>query len=90
MAPNLVRHWVSSVCAAAIVAWVLSLGAFGFGRRVLIAAGLGLFAWLAVSVPQWNWYLFPTGFTIGAALDQVIGWLIAGAGMAWWLGRRSA
>lgn len=90
MAPNLIRHWISSVLAAAIVAWVLSLGAFGFGRRVLIAASLGLFAWLAVSVPQWNWYLFPAEFTIGAALDQVIGWLIAGAGMAWWLGRRSA
>ena len=89
MAPNLVRHWISSVLAAGIISWVLSLGAFGFGQRVLIAGGLGLFAWLAVNVPQWNWYLFPTDFTIGAALDQVIGWLIAGCGMAWWLGRRS-
>lgn len=57
--------------------------------RILIAGILGLFAWLAVSVPQWNRYLFPTEITIGAAFDQVIGWLMAGADMAWWLGRRS-
>jgi hypothetical protein len=90
MVPNLARHWLSSVLAAALVAWVLALAPPGFGRRVLVAAGLGLFAWLAVHVPYWNWYLFPASLTLGAALEQVIGWTIAGTGMAWWLGRRKA
>jgi hypothetical protein len=90
MVPNLVKHWLTSVLAALLAAWILALGAFGFGQRVLIATGLGLFAWLAVHVPYWNWYLFPTQLTIGAALEQAIGWAIAGAGMAWWLGRRKA
>ena len=87
MWPNLVTHWLTSVLGALVAAWMLAM-ASGFGRRVAIAAALGLFAWLAVSVPYWNWYLFPLEFTLGAALDQVIGWTVAGLGMAWWLGRR--
>lgn len=87
MAPNLVTQFVSVTVAALIAAWLLSLGAFGFGRRVLLAGGLGVFAWLAISVPYWNWYRFPTELTVGNALEQVIGWLLAGAAIAWWLGR---
>lgn len=88
MVPNLVRHWISCMLAALIAAWVMALAATaGFGRRVLVAGALGLFAWLAINVPYWNWYLFPTQFALGALLEGVLGWLIAGAGMAWWLGR---
>jgi hypothetical protein len=78
---------VSNTLAAFVVAWILALGAFGIGRRVLIAGALGLFSWLAISLPYWNWYLFPTQFTLGTLLEQVIGWLLAGAAIAWWLGR---
>lgn len=87
MVPNLVKQLATDVLAALVVAWVLALGAFGFGRRVLIAGALGLFAWLTISLPYWNWYLFPTTFTLGTLLGQVIGWLLAGAAIAWWLGR---
>jgi hypothetical protein len=87
MTPNLVTQFVSVTLAGLFAAWLLSLGTSGFGRRVLIAGGLGLFAWLAISVPYWNWYLFPTALTIGNALEQIIGWLLAGAAIAWWLGR---
>ncbi|MGA8277843.1 MAG: hypothetical protein WB784_06580 [Rhodanobacteraceae bacterium] len=87
MVPNMIKQFVSVVLAALIAAWVLSLGASGFAGRVLAAGGLGLFAWLAINVPYWNWYMFPTAFTIGSGLEQVIGWLLAGAGIAWWLGR---
>ncbi|HJR73135.1 MAG TPA: hypothetical protein VJ806_05800 [Luteimonas sp.] len=87
MVPNLAKQFVSDVIAAFLVAWVLALGAFGFGKRVLIAGALGLFAWLAISVPYWNWYLFPVSFTVGALVEQVVGWLLAGVAIAWWLGR---
>lgn len=88
MTPNLIKQFVSDTLAAFVVAWVLALGAFGFGKRVAIAGALGLFAWLAVNVPYWNWYMFPATFTVAALVEQVIGWLLAGAAMAWWLGRR--
>lgn len=88
MTPNLLKQLASDTLAALLAAWIMALAAFGFGKRVMIAAALGLFSWLTISVPYWNWYLFPADFTLGALLGQVIGWTIAGAGMAWWLGRK--
>ena len=77
----------TDIASALLVAWVLSLGAAGFGRRVAAAGALGLFSWLTVSAPYWNWYRFTDAFTLGSLLEQVLGWLLAGAAIAWWLGR---
>ena len=88
MGPSLGKQWASDTLSALVAAWVLALGAFGFGKRVIIAGAMGLFSWLTISVPYWNWYMFPTDFTFGNMLEQVVGWLIAGVGMAWWLGRK--
>ena len=87
MTPSLVKQYVTDTLAALVAAWILALGAWGFGRRVLVAGALGLFGWLAISLPYWNWYMFPLDFTAGALIGQVAGWLLAGAAMAWWLGR---
>ncbi|WP_345295110.1 hypothetical protein [Luteimonas vadosa] len=88
MGPSLVKQFLSVFAGAVLMAWILSSMASGFGRRVLVAGCLGLFAWLAVSVPYWNWYRFPTDFTLAALVEQVVGWTLGGAGAAWWLGRR--
>lgn len=87
MGPNLVKQWLSDTLGAVVAAWILALGAFGFGKRVLIAGALGVFAWLAISVPYWNWYMFPIDFTLANLIEQSVGWLLSGAAMAWWLGR---
>ena len=87
MGPYLATQFASNTLAALIVAFVLALGSFAFSQRVFIATALGLFSWLCISVPYWNWYRFPLDFTLGALLEQVIGWLVAGVAMAWWLGR---
>jgi hypothetical protein len=87
MTGNLVKQWGSDTLAAMVASWILALCAFGFGRRVMIAGALGLFAWLAISVPYWNWYMFPSDFTVGNLAEQVLGWLISGSAIAWWLGR---
>jgi hypothetical protein len=87
MGANMAIQFGSGLLAAWVLAYVLSLGASGFARRVALSAGLGLFAWLAISVPYWNWYRFPLDFTIATLLEQGIGWALAGASMAWWLGR---
>jgi hypothetical protein len=87
MGPQLAVQAASDILSALLVAWVLSLGALGFGTRVAAASALGLFSWLTVSVPFWNWYRFTSGFTLGSLLEQVLGWTLAGAAIAWWLGR---
>lgn len=87
MVPNLAKQFVSDTLAAIVAAWVLALGAFGFGKRVAIAGSFAVFGWLIISVPYWNWYMFPASFTASTLITQLVGWLLAGAGMAWWLGR---
>ena len=87
MGDNLAKEFATNVLCAGIVASVLALGPFGFGRRVRVAALLGLFAWLAINVPYWNWYRFPLDFTLASLIQQVVGWSLAGAAIAWWLGR---
>jgi hypothetical protein len=87
MGANLGKQLATDVASALVVAFVLSLGALRFGRRVLVAALLGVFAWLVVSVPYWNWYLFPLDYTLGLLGKFAFGWALAGAAIAWWLGR---
>lgn len=87
MGPNLGKQFVSGLIAALLAAWVMALASRSFGRRVMIAGAMALFAWFVLSVPYWNWYLFPVDFSLAALAEQLIGWLLAGAAMAWWLGR---
>jgi hypothetical protein len=87
MGPQLGTQAFTDVFSAIILAWVLSLAPLAFGKRVLAAGMLGLFSWLTVSAPWWNWYRFTDAFTLGSLLEQTIGWFIAGAAIAWSLGR---
>jgi hypothetical protein len=87
MGPNLAKQYATDFLSSMIVAFVLALGAFGFGKRVAIAVLMGVFAWLVVSVTYWNWYLFPLDYTLGLLGKFTVGWALAGAAIAWWLGR---
>lgn len=88
MSRQLPRQWASDTLASLALAFVMGLAAFGFMKRLGIAVAAALFAWLSTLVPYWNWYRFPTELTVAALVEQVVGWLLAGAVMAWWLGRR--
>lgn len=88
MGPNLGKQWVTDTLAALLAAWLLSLLPGGFGQRVAVASALGVFATVALLVPFWNWYLFPMDFVLGNLAKHTLGWALAGAAMAWWLGRK--
>ena len=88
MGPQLGTEFATNLVSAFVAAWILALAPFGFGRRVAIATALGLFAWLVVSVPYWNWYRFGDAFTLGSLIGVGVGWFLAGLPMAWWLGRK--
>jgi hypothetical protein len=87
MTPQLVREWASDTLSALMLACLMGMAVFGFTKRLGIAVVATLFAWLSVMIPYWNWYRFPTALATAALVEQVIGWLLAGAVMAWWLGR---
>lgn len=69
---------LSNIVAAWIAAWAVSLTHTSFGKRVLLVALLGLFAWLSITVSYWNWYRFPSAYVAAEAIDQVGGWLCGG------------
>lgn len=79
---QLVTELLSNIAAALIAAIVMARSSSGFLGRVLSVAALGLFAWLSISVSQWNWYGFPTAFVRVEAIDQVVGWLCGGVALA--------
>ena len=49
---------------------------------MLFVTLLGVFGFLTISVPYWNWYGFPADFTAAEAIDQSVGWLLAGLVLA--------
>lgn len=76
---------LSNVLAALLAAMLLGCGSLCSTKllcRATAVMGLGVFAWLSISVSQWNWYGFSTGLLIAEGLDQAIGWFLAGLGMA--------
>jgi hypothetical protein len=87
MQQQIPRQWAGDTLGALALAFMMGWLGLGFRRRLGIAAAAAVFAWLGTMVPYWNWYRFPLDFTLAALAEQLIGWLIAGAVMAWWLGR---
>ncbi|RDI97444.1 hypothetical protein DVT68_17015 [Dyella solisilvae] len=87
MSGQLPRQWASDTLSALALAFVMALAPFSFMTRLSIALAAAVFAWLSILVPYWNWYHFPTSFILAALIEQLIGWLLAGIVMAWWLGR---
>ena len=73
----------TNIVAGCIAAFVVSLTAASFRRRVLIVALLGVFAWLSISVSNWIWYGFPAPYILAEGFDQIGGWLLGGFAIAW-------
>lgn len=88
MGPQIGVQWASDTLSALALAFVLGLAGLSFGRRLALAAVVAVFSWASVLVPYWNWYRFPLDFTAAALIEQVVGWLLAGAAIAWWIGRQ--
>ncbi len=80
---QLLRQLLFDLLAGLIAAFIVSLTVASLGMRALAVTLIGLFAWLTVTAPHWNWYRFPAAFTIGEGIDGVIGWLLGGLLIAW-------
>jgi hypothetical protein len=77
----------SGILAAILASFIVNSVVAGYGIRVLCVTAMGLFGWLTISVPYWNWYRFPVGITLAEGIDQTVGWLLAGLAIAGIVGR---
>jgi hypothetical protein len=80
----LLVQFLIGLAGAFIAAWILgaNVSATTYGARVMIIVLIGLFAELYIVLPYWNWYWFPTNYTIGHLIGGVVSWAIAGLAMA--------
>jgi hypothetical protein len=86
-AGQLIRQLLFQITGGLIAAFVVSMTMASLGMRAFVVMLFGIFSWVTVNLPHWNWYRFPMAFTIGAGLDAVIGWLIGGFLIAWMVQR---
>jgi hypothetical protein len=80
----LVNEFLIDLAGAFLAACILALGAgaMGYWPRVLVVTLLGLFAGVFFALQYWNWYGFPTNYTIIYILGGVADWGGAGLVMA--------
>jgi len=86
MSPRLLGvELATDIAGALLLAYLLtqlSAGGAGIGSQMRISMLAGIFAWVSISVPYWNWYGFPCAFILAELIDQVVGWTLAGLFMA--------
>jgi hypothetical protein len=72
----------TNVVCALLAAIIVSQLRPGFVVRVGCVTLMGVLASLMTSVPFWNWYGFPTEFTLAQIIEHSVGWLLAGIVLA--------
>ena len=84
MGPLLLTEVGTNIASALLAALLLSQVRIGasYWTRVGLVTLLGLFAFVTVVVPYWNWYSFPADFVASEAIEHVVGWFLAGLAMA--------
>ncbi len=72
----------TNIACALLAAILVSQLRPGFVVRVASVTLVGLLASLMTLVPYWNWYGFPTDFTVAQIIEHTVGWLLAGIVLA--------
>ena len=90
MTPMLIKEFIKQFVEALIAAWIVSMIAGGFGLRWGAVIGIYVATSIATNVSYWNWYGFPLDYTLAQIVMEIISGIVAGAAIAWWLGRRTA
>jgi hypothetical protein len=72
----------TNVACAILAAILVSQLRPGFLVRVACVTLVGLLASLMTLVPYWNWYGYPTDFTLAQIAEHTVGWLLAGIVLA--------
>lgn len=80
------REYTGDLLCALLASVFLSLTVYrvnSFWTRTGFVALLGLFANLAIDLPLWNWYGFPSSFLLASMLKNLVGFTLVGMFLAW-------
>jgi hypothetical protein len=84
------REFGFEVLEALLLAVLLSTTALStFGSRLGFAIVVGLIAAVSTNLSYWNWFHFPTAYTLAAMTTETMKYVVAGAVAALVLGKRS-
>ena len=86
-----VGEFVIELAEALLAAWLLSMTAIaGLVGRTAFVGGVGLVAAITTNGPYWNWYAFPTDYSLAYGFTQWMGFVVAGVAIALVMGRKPA
>ncbi len=76
----LARQGLLTLVEGLLAAWLLAWAApgRGYGARVGFVVVAGILATLTANEEYWNWYEFPSSYTAGYMITQIIGYTLAG------------
>ena len=76
---KLVIEFLTELAEGMIAAWLVAQTALvGYLTRVGFVGMIGLAAAITTNIPYWNWYTFPTAYSVGYAFIQIVAYLVAG------------
>jgi hypothetical protein len=85
MPGQMVVGFIICFLSTALAGWLLARStaiASGYMARVMYCGVLGIFISLVAHLTNWNWMGYPLDFTIAMMVDTIIGWILAGLGIA--------
>ncbi len=85
MASQMIVGIIISIISSYLAAWFLSrstAASSNYFARVAYCGVLGIFVSLVSHIVNWNWMGYPMDYTISWVMDAVIGWVLAGFGIA--------
>ncbi len=82
MGKRLSIELLTNVVCALLAAIVASQLRPGWLVRVGCVTLFGVLGSIATLVPYWNWYGYPTDFTLAQIADHIVGWLLVGVVLA--------
>ncbi len=80
---GMVQMMVQAVIAGIVMAYIAILllaktQAQSYAEKVTFITTIGLLIGLSSAFMYWNWFGFPTGYSVVMLLDNVVTWLLAG------------
>jgi hypothetical protein len=72
----------TNIVCALLAAILVSQLRPGFLVRAVCVTLVGILASIMTLVPYWNWYGFPTDFTLAQTVEHTVAWFLAGLVLA--------